>query len=173
MNATRDKLIAIFFQLERFPMSLVQLAMRFGIAAMFFRSGLIKIRSWEFAVLLFRDEYQVPLLDPVMAAQITTAVELGLPVFLVLGLGTRITALTLLGMVAVIQFLIYPNAWSDHLIWVSILLLLATRGPGKISFDHLLVRYFAKKENAGVTRAKTPSECLAQRAKAALGDFRG
>jgi putative oxidoreductase len=141
MKSVQTRLTAIFAQLGRFPMSLLQLAMRLGIAAMFFRSGLIKIRSWEFAVLLFRDEYQVPFLEPVTAARIATAVELGLPVFLVLGLGTRIAALPLLGMVAVIQFLVYPNAWSDHLIWASILLLLATRGPGNISVDYLFVRY--------------------------------
>lgn len=131
-------------RLERFPLSILQLAMRLGIAAMFFRSGLIKINSWEFAVLLFRDEYQVPLLDPVAAARIATGLELGIPVFLALGLATRVAALPLLAMVAVIQFFVYPNAWSDHLIWASILVLLATRGAGKISIDHLLSRYGSK-----------------------------
>jgi putative oxidoreductase len=133
-------LTAIRNRLERFPLSILQLAMRLGIAAMFFRSGLIKIRSWEFAVLLFRDEYQVPLLDPVTAARIATGLELGLPVFLVLGLATRAAVLPLLAMVAVIQLFVYPNAWSDHLIWGSILVLLLTRGPGRISIDHLLRR---------------------------------
>jgi len=133
-------LTAVRNRLERFPLSILQLAMRLGIAAMFFRSGLIKIRSWEFAVLLFRDEYQVPLLDPVTAARIATGLELGLPVFLVLGLATRVTVLPLLAMVAVIQLFVYPNAWSDHLIWGSILVLLLTRGAGRISIDHLLRR---------------------------------
>jgi len=96
---------------------------------------------------LFRDEYQVPLLDPVTAARIATAAELGLPVFLALGLGTRIAALPLLAMVAVIQIFVFPNAWSDHLIWASILLLLVTRGPGEISVDSLIARY-ASSRNA-------------------------
>ena len=39
------------------------------VGAAFFRSGLLKVNSWEFAVQLFRDEYKVPLLDPVLAAQ--------------------------------------------------------------------------------------------------------
>lgn len=141
MKPAQNRLTAIFCQLERFPFAILQLAMRIGIAAMFFRSGLIKIRSWEFAVLLFRDEYQVPLLDPVTAARIATAAELGLPVFLALGIGTRIAALPLLVMVAVIQIFVYPNAWSDHLIWASILLLLLTRGPGDISVDGMITRY--------------------------------
>lgn len=127
-------------RLEALPLDFVQLGLRLGLAALFFRSGLIKINSWEFAVLLFRDEYQLPLLSPVLAAQLATAVELGAPVLLALGLATRITTLPLLGMVAVIQFLVYPNAWSDHLIWTSILLLLLTRGAGRISLDYLLSR---------------------------------
>lgn len=136
----RNVISEIYARLERFPLSVIQLAMRFGVAAMFFRSGLLKINSWEFALLLFRDEYQVPLLDPVLAARLATALELGAPVFLALGLGTRIATLPLLGMVAVIQIFIYPNAWSDHLIWGSILLFLLTRGPGTISLDHLIER---------------------------------
>lgn len=140
MKSIASGTAVVFGSLGKFPFSILQLAMRVGIAAMFFRSGLIKIRSWEFAVLLFRDEYQVPLLDPVTAARIATAAELGLPVFLALGLATRLAALPLLGMVAVIQIFVYPNAWSDHLIWASILLMLLTRGAGSISLDHLLAR---------------------------------
>ena len=141
MNLVRNEIADVVALFERLPLSILQLGMRVGIAAMFFRSGLIKIRSWEFAVLLFRDEYQVPLLDPVTAARIATAAELGLPVFLALGLGTRIAALPLLAMVTVIQVFVYPNAWSDHLIWASILLLLLTRGPGKVSVDNLIARH--------------------------------
>lgn len=126
--------------LERFPLSILQLAMRLGIAAMFFRSGLLKLNSWQFAVLLFRDEYQLPLIDPVLAARLATALELGIPPLLVLGLATRLATLPLLGMVAVIQALVYPNAWSDHLMWGSILLFLLTRGPGAFSIDYLIAR---------------------------------
>lgn len=134
LSAAREKL-------ERLPMSVLQLALRIGIAAMFLRSGLLKINSWEFTVLLFRNEYQVPLLDPVLAAQIATALELGLPVLLVAGLATRLATLPLLGMIAVIQIFVFPNAWSDHLLWGAILLLLLTRGPGTLSFDYLIDRY--------------------------------
>jgi putative oxidoreductase len=127
-------------KLERFPLPIIQLAMRIAVAAVFFRSGLLKINSWEFAVQLFRDEYRVPLLDPVVAAQLTTAVELGVPAFLFAGLATRLATLPLLGMIAVIQMFVYPNAWSDHLLWASILVFLLTRGAGAISLDHLVAR---------------------------------
>lgn len=126
--------------LERFPLSIIQLAMRIAVGAAFFRSGLLKIDSWEFAVQLFRDEYKVPLLDPVLAAQLATVVELGVPLFLFAGLATRLATLPLLGMIAVIQTFVYPNAWSDHLLWGSILVFLLTRGPGAISIDRLIAR---------------------------------
>jgi putative oxidoreductase len=124
--------------LERFPVSLLQLAMRVGVGAVFFRSGLLKVDSWQFTVQLFRDEYRVPLLDPVFAAQVATVVELSVPVLLFAGLATRLATLPLLAMIAVIQIFVYPNAWSDHLMWGSASLFLLTRGAGKFSADHLI-----------------------------------
>jgi putative oxidoreductase len=129
-------------RLERLPLSVIQLTARIGVGAVFFRSGLLKVSSWQFAVQLFRDEYKVPLLDPLTAARITTAVELGVPVLLLLGLATRLATLPLLGMIAVIQVFVYPNAWSDHLLWTTALLLLLTRGAGAISVDHLMAKAF-------------------------------
>ena len=127
-------------RLERLPLSLLLLAMRIAVAAVFFRSGLLKIDSWEFTVQLFRDEYHVPLLDPALAARLATTLELGIPPFLAVGLATRFATLPLLGMIAVIQVFVYPNAWSDHLMWSSALLLVLSRGPGAWSLDHVLTR---------------------------------
>jgi putative oxidoreductase len=127
-------------RLERFPLSVLQLGMRIGIGAVFFKSGLLKVNSWEFAVKLFQDEYKVPLLDPVLAAQVTAFVELTIPVFLFLGLATRLATLPLLGMVFVIQTFVYPQAWTEHLLWASILVYLLTRGPGLLSLDHVIER---------------------------------
>ena len=134
------RLAALKERLERFPLSIIQLAMRIGVGAVFFRSGLLKIDSWEFTVQLFRDEYKVPLLDPVLAAQATMIAELGVPPLLFAGIATRLATLPLLGMIAVIQVFVYPNAWSDHLMWASALLLVLTRGPGLFSLDHLIAR---------------------------------
>ena len=138
MKVSSTVIEAICAKLERFPLSIIQLAMRIAVGAAFFRSGLLKINSWEFAVQLFRDEYKVPLLDPVLAAQIATVVELGVPLLLFAGLATRLATLPLLGMIAVIQIFVYPNAWSDHLLWGSILVFLLTRGAGAFSLDHLI-----------------------------------
>jgi putative oxidoreductase len=128
--------------LEQLPLSIILLAMRIAIAFVFFKSGLLKINSFEFAVRLFQDEYQLPFIDPLNGARLATFVELVVPLFLIFGLATRLATLPLLGMVAVIEILVYPNAWVEHLLWASVLLMLLTRGPGKISFDYLIERYF-------------------------------
>jgi len=133
-------LASLWAKLERFPLSILQLAMRIGVGAVFFRSGLLKLDSWQFTIQLFRDEYRVPLLDAVLAAQVTTAVELGVPPLLFAGLATRLATLPLLGMIAIIQIFVYPNAWSDHLLWASALALVLTRGPGAFSLDHWIAR---------------------------------
>ena len=57
----KQRYAALCAWLERFPLSIIQLAMRVAVGAAFFRSGLLKIGSWEFAVQLFRDEYKLPL----------------------------------------------------------------------------------------------------------------
>jgi putative oxidoreductase len=136
----RIAILALREQLARFPMSVILLAMRVGVGAVFFRSGLLKYNSWEFTVQLFRDEYKVPLLDPVFAAKLAMGQELAVPTFLFVGLATRVATLPLLGMIAVIQTFVFPNAWSDHLLWSSALVLILTRGPGAFSIDALLTR---------------------------------
>jgi putative oxidoreductase len=133
----------LFARLERFPLSILQLAMRVGVGTVFFRSGLLKIDSWEFTIRLFRDEYQVPLLDPELAARLTTIVELGVPPLLFAGLATRLATLPLLGMIAVIQVFVYPNAWSDHLMWAAALVFVLTRGPGVFSVDYWIAKIAA------------------------------
>jgi putative oxidoreductase len=45
-------------------------------------------------------------------------------------------------MIAVIQTFVYPQAWTEHLLWGSILVFLLTRGAGALSLDHLVARRF-------------------------------
>src|SRR5688572_32261794 len=127
--------------LARFPLSLIQLSGRIGVGVTFFKAGLLKYQSWEFTVKLFEDEYRVPFLDPAVAARIAMIQELTIPILLFLGLATRIATLPLLGMLAVIQVFVYPNAYNEHLAWGAILVLLLTRGPGVFSVDYLIGRY--------------------------------
>lgn len=133
--------------LEATPLSIVQLLARLGVAAVFFKSGMTKIASWEFTIMLFRDEYRVPILPPETAALLGTAVELSMPVLLVLGLFARLATLPLLGMVLVIQLFVYPQSWAEHLTWAALLLLILTRGPGAIALDRFIApALFPRKE---------------------------
>ena len=148
MYETWDQMRSFF---ARFPLSIIQLAGRIGVGATFFKAGLLKYGSWELTVKLFEDEYRVPLLDPGVAARIAMVQELTIPILLFLGLATRAATLPLLGMIAVIQTFVYPNAYNDHLVWGSILLLLLTRGPGVFSLDHLIERYYLRRSSRGRT----------------------
>ncbi|WP_370156769.1 DoxX family protein [Ferrovibrio sp.] len=137
--------------LELFPMAVIQLMLRIGVAMVFWKSGLTKVvttesGSWPLlppelgssTVMLFELEYQVPLLPPELAAWLATAAELTMPVLLVLGLGSRFAAAALLGMTAVIQVFVYPGNWPEHLFWAGALALILTRGAGAISLDALI-----------------------------------
>jgi putative oxidoreductase len=92
----------------------------------------------ENAVTLFQEEYKVPLLAPEFAAHLAAYAEHLLPLLLFLGLATRLSALGLLGMTAVIQVFVYPDAWPTHLTWAVALLYLAGRGAGPLSVDRAL-----------------------------------
>ena len=119
----------------------VDLLFRLWVASVFFKSGLTKIGSWQGTLFLFENEYQVPLLPPELAAYAGTATELAVPVFLALGLGTRLFAIVLFGfnVVAVIS---YPglseSGMRDHVFWGLMMLVTIFHGPGKLSIDHLL-----------------------------------
>ncbi len=122
--------------------SLIALAARFAIAGIFFLSGRTKVEGWltvsDTAIALFADEYKVPLLPPALAAHLAAYAEHLFPILLVLGLCTRLSALALLGMTAVIQIFVYPDAWPTHLSWAALLLYLAGRGAGVVSLDRVL-----------------------------------
>ncbi len=118
------------------------LATRVSIAAIFFYSGRTKVTGFltvnDSAYELFRSEYKLPLIPPEIAAPLATYAEHLLPLLLVLGLATRLSALGLLGMTLVIQFFVYPDAWPTHLSWAALTLYLVGRGAGRWSIDHVL-----------------------------------
>ena len=86
----------------------------------------------------------MPLLAPHLATGMAATFEVGCSTLLLLGLGTRLAALPLIGMITTIQLFVYPQAWSEHLVWGSILLFLVTRGGGAISIDHVIARYLER-----------------------------
>jgi len=133
-----DMIQPILDLLGRFPLALLQLIFRFSTASVFFMSGHSKILSWQTTILLFANEYRVPVLSPEMAATISATFELGCSTLIFCGLFTRLATLPLLGMVAVIQTFVYPENWVEHLTWAAMLVFILTRGPGPISIDRLL-----------------------------------
>ena len=122
--------------------TLLALAARLAIAAIFFLSGRTKVDGWltvnDSAYALFRDEYKVPLLPPEFAAHMATYAEHLFPLLLVLGLFTRFAALGLFGMTLVIQIFVYPSAWSTHLSWAALMFFLMARGGGALALDRTL-----------------------------------
>ncbi|MWK56288.1 DoxX family membrane protein [Pseudomonas otitidis] len=124
------------------PDALLYLLVRVGIASVFLLSGRTKVEgllsitpgTYE----LFRSEYALPLLPPELAAHLATYAEHLFPLLLVLGLATRLSALALLGMTLVIEVFVYPDAWSTHLSWAALLLVLVGRGAGAWSLDRRL-----------------------------------
>jgi len=135
-NAIADRLTILVSH------SLLALTARMAVGAIFFLSGRTKVEGIltvsDSAYTLFREDYKVPLLPPEFAAHMATYAEHLFPVLLVLGLFTRFSALSLLGMTAVIQIFVYPSAWPTHLSWAALLLYLVGRGAGTLSLDHVL-----------------------------------
>ena len=130
--------------LNRIPYAVLALPLRFAVAMVFWNSAMTKLTNWDTTVSLFTDDYKVPLLPPEFAAHMALTIELTAPVLLVLGLFTRLAALVLLGMTAVIEIFVYPQAWPTHLQWAAMLLVLLARGAGTMSIDHWLWRRFGK-----------------------------
>ena len=140
------KIIAFFHRAYRGLDQLApaaDLAVRLWVAAVFFKSGLTKIQSWDTTVLLFTHEYHVPLLSPELAAVLGSATELVAPVFLALGLGGRIAAAVLFAF-NIVAVLAYPElegpGLQQHYVWGILLAVTLLHGPGALSLDRLFSR---------------------------------
>jgi len=118
------------------------IAARLSIAGIFLLSGRTKVDGFlsvtDNAVTLFAEEYRLPLLSPEVGAHVAAYAEHVFPLLLILGLATRVSALALLGMTAVIQIFVYPDAWPTHLSWAGLLLYLVGRGAGRVSLDRAI-----------------------------------
>ncbi|QQN62269.1 DoxX family protein [Bradyrhizobium diazoefficiens] len=130
--------------MARIPYTLIALITRISVGGVFWQSGQTKLEGWHLsasAVELFRNEYQLPLIDPTVAAYLATTAEHLFPVLLVIGLATRFAALALLIMTLIIELFVYPDAWPTHGTWAACFLVLMTRGPGVISVDGAVAKH--------------------------------
>ena len=96
------------------PHDALALIDRVAIGAIFFLSGRTKVEGWltvtDGTYTLFRDDYKLPLIPVEIAAHAAVWAEHALPLLLLLGLFTRLSALALLGMTLVIHLFVYPDA---------------------------------------------------------------
>jgi len=133
---------------EAIPHSFIALLSRIVIATIFWRSGETKVDGFhvtDAAIYLFREEYKLPLIDPVWAANLAALAEHLFPALLVIGLASRLSALGLMGVTLIIEIFVYPEAYVDHGLWAIALLVIIARGPGVLSLDHLIKSRWAGK----------------------------
>ncbi|WP_417551719.1 DoxX family protein [Marinomonas fungiae] len=136
------------------PESLVLFLARFALAAVFWLSGQTKIEGFAFnpfaghfefgwpslkesTFYLFEYEYALPIIPPELAAYMATAAEHVLPILLLFGILTRLSALGIFMMTLVIEIFVYPEAYALHATWAALALLIMRQGPGSISMDRL------------------------------------
>lgn len=120
---------------------LALLAARWYVAWAFFASGLTKLRDWESTLMLFEYEYQVPVLPFELAAYLGAAAEIVLPLLLITGLASRLSALGLffVNIVAVISLEeIAPAAYAEHVLWGVLLALVIIFNGGRFALDRLV-----------------------------------
>lgn len=137
-----QRLARLYYSTARLPefcAPALDLGLRLFLANVFFKSGLTKIKSWDSTLYLFSDVYQVPLLNPEVAAWLATAAELGLPVLLVVGLFGRFAAagLFILNALAVISYYseLSEAGLDHHLYWGILLAVLLLISRGAWSLD--------------------------------------
>jgi putative oxidoreductase len=126
--------------------------LRLALALPFLRSGRTRwdgFLSLSPATLyLFENQFKVHLFGaavgfpaPDTVALFVAVAEIVLPILLILGFATRLTALALLVMTGVIQ-LVFPEGWANfHLYWASLAVGIMAIGPGALSLDRLIDRW--------------------------------
>ena len=111
-----DHSASVIATLDCIPYWFIALAARIFPAAVFWQSGETKVAGWHLkpsAIALFQNEYQLPLIDPTIAAYASAFSEHFFPILLVIGFATRFSALALLFMTAVIEIFVYPGGLAD------------------------------------------------------------
>ncbi len=121
----------------------VLLICRIWVSWVFFNSGLTKITTWSSTLFLFELEYQVPFISWKIAAYLATTAELVIPIFLVLGLFGRFSAIALFAVntIAVISYpLLWERGFYDHQLWGMMMLTIIMWGSGALSIDQWIRR---------------------------------
>lgn len=145
-------LIRPFIRLLDWLKPLGDLGARVWVSWIFFKAGLVKVSAWGSTVLLFQYEYHVPVISAKAAAIIGTGAELVLPVLLVIGFGGRIV-IAIFFVYNIVAMASYPFLWTadgaiglaQHISWGVLLGLLMFHGPGKLSLDYIIRRWYIRR----------------------------
>jgi NADH:ubiquinone reductase (H+-translocating) len=105
-------------------------------------SSLLLAHEWNTAVTLAVNEYPIPGLDPRTEALLGIVLQLFGGTSLLLGVGTRLGALALVGVNVATQ--IYHVPLDVTLFRVALAMGYLLRGPGPLSLDHLLIHGLAR-----------------------------
>ena len=132
--------------------SVFALGTRWYVSWQFLKSGWLKVSDWSGTLDLFRHEYHVPLLPPVLAAVTGAFGELFFSILLVLGIAGRVGplglfAVNLMAVISYRQVLLaegYEAALGQHILWGFMLAMLSVYGLGAITMDRLVVSRFAR-----------------------------
>ena len=90
---------------------------------------------------VYRNNVTVSLIDALAAiylmAFLSASGEVGFPVLLVLGFGTRFAATGLLFMTLIVELTV-PDGWPVHITWAAMALAIMAWGSGRFSVDQLI-----------------------------------
>jgi uncharacterized membrane protein YphA (DoxX/SURF4 family) len=132
------RITRVFDLLSRWGDPAIKLVLRCWIAALFFRSGVMKITNFDMTQMLFHAQSGQWLLPPDLAVRFSILVELACLIFLVLGAGTRIMAILLIGLAALVDPT-FQQQIDVAYCWM-VFGLIALHGPGVLSVDWLVAR---------------------------------
>jgi len=157
LDRTAGMVRSVLVAIEAVALRVAPPVLRIALALPFFRSGLTRWDGFlslspgtlflfeeQFKLHLFGAEYALPAPDQLALA--TALAEITLPILLIVGLGTRFAAFGLLIMTGVIQ-LVFPDGWMNfHLYWAALALGIMAGGPGIISLDDRIARFYVRSD---------------------------
>lgn len=146
-------------RIERIAHFVAPPLLRIALALPFLRSGLTRwdgFPSLSIGTLyLFEEQFKLHILGsvydfpaPDTSALLVAVAEIVFPVLLLLGLGTRLSALALLAMTGIIQ-LVFPEGWANfHLYWAALAVAVLALGPGEVSVDRQVSGWIQERSGA-------------------------
>ncbi len=150
--------------LSRMAVVVAPPVLRIALALPFLRSGLTRWDGFlslsQGTIFLFEEQFKLHIFGslyafpaPLVCAYVVGVSEILLPLLLILGLGTRFAAASLLVMTGVIQ-LTYPEGWANfHLYWAALCLSIMALGAGVLSCDHVIAKLLPNERRSSMFRS--------------------